>query len=424
MPTPSLLIVPARFKTGTLYSQIPVPVAPSTSSVGDFTVTRNTAARRFDSAGLVASVASGIPRLDYYTSGGVTGCPALLVEPSGTNLCLQSENFSTTWSPTNTVVSGNVAGTTDPAGGNTADQIFETATSGNHFLAQTMTIVSGTTYVGSVFYKKAAGSPDWMQVAFSTTGLAGFANFNLTSGTVGNVFAGATGRIENYGNGWYRCTLIQTASANGTSGGPIIVFTNNTNSITRFVSYTGNTATSIYAWGAQLETGSVATSYIPTTTGTGSRSADVISVSGAVSGSIGQTEGVLYIECESNNASDDVISINRNAANAVAIYKNANNSYLGRIYHSSTSIIFTSASGVTGTVKIAVAYKSGDSTMYINGSRVGTLDTTAITFGAALNTLAVNKATALYEGVKPSRIRAVALYSTRLTDAELATLTT
>jgi hypothetical protein len=419
MPTPSLLIVPARFKTGKLYSQIP------TSGAGDFTVTRNTAARRFNSAGLIESVASGIPRLDYYTSGGVTGCPALLVEPAGTNLCLQSENLDIfPWNPTNTAVTVNVAGTTDPAGGNTADQIFETAASGTHFLAQTMTIVSGTTYVGSIFYKKAAGSPDWMQVAFSTTGLAGFANFNLTSGTVGLTGAGCTGRIENYGNGWYRCTLIQTANANGTSGGPIIVFTNNTNSVTRFVSYTGNTATSIYAWGAQLETGSVATSYIPTTAGTGSRSADVISVSGAVSGSIGQTEGVLYIECESNNGEDDVFNINRSAANAITIYKNANNSYLGRIYHSSTSIIFTSASGVTGTVKIAIAYKSGDSTMYLNGSRVGTLNTTAITFGAALNYLGVDKSSAFFSGIKPSRIRAVALYNTRLTDAELATLTT
>jgi hypothetical protein len=338
---------------------------------------------------------------------------------------LQSENLDIfPWNPTNTAVTVNVAGTTDPAGGNTADQIFETAASGTHFLAQTMTIVSGTTYVGSIFYKKAAGSPDWMQVAFSTTGLAGFANFNLTSGTVGLTGAGCTGRIENYGNGWYRCTLIQTANANGTSGGPIIVFTNNTNSATRFVSYAGNTATSIYAWGAQLETGSVATSYIPTTAGTGSRSADVISVSGAVSGSIGQTEGVLYIECESNNGEDDVFNINRSAANAITIYKNANNSYLGRIYHSSTSIIFTSASGVTGTVKIAIAYKSGDSTMYLNGSRVGTLNTTAITFGAALNYLGVDKSSAFFSGIKPSRIRAVALYNTRLTDAELATLTT
>jgi hypothetical protein len=74
-------------------------------------------------------------------------------------------------------------------------------------------------------------------------------------------------------------------------------------------------------------------------------------------------------------------------------------------------------------VKIAIAYKSGDSTMYLNGSRVGTLNTNAITFGAALNSVVVNKE-AFISGAKPSRIRAVALYNTRLTDAELATLTT
>ncbi len=443
MPTPSLLIVPARFKTGTLYSQIPVPVAPSTSSVGDFTVTRNTAARRFDSAGLVASVASGIPRLDYYTSGGVTGCPALLVEPSGTNLCLQSENFSTTWSPTNTVVSGNVAGTTDPAGGNTADQIFETATSGNHFLAQTMTIVSGTTYVGSVFYKKAAGSPDWMQVAFSTTGLAGFANFNLTSGTVGNVFAGATGRIENYGNGWYRCTLIQTASANGTSGGPIIVFTNNTNSITRFVSYTGNTATSIYAWGAQLETGSVATSYIPTTTGTGSRSADVISVSGAVSGSIGQTAGTIYCEFAflgTPTARSGPIYLRQAASRGMGINFSPSDSptgisFISRNDGGSTVLTIVSGALQLGTFyKVAIGYDAAGTAVggsqasgvvaYVNGvqTAIGTLrvpDAAGLT-EFRMYAASAGSDTEAFNG----RIRAAALYTTRLTNAELATLTT
>jgi hypothetical protein len=186
-------------------------------------------------------------------------------------------------------------------------------------------------------------------------------------------------------------------------------------------SASGNTA---YVWGAQLETGSVATSYIPTTTGTGSRSADVISVTGAVSGSIGQTEGVLYIECESNNGEDDVFYINRSIANSIAIYKNVNNAYLGRIYHSSATITFQSGNNVSGMVKIAIAYKSGDSTMYLNGSRVGTLNTDAITFSAALNDLAVNKNSQYFSGIKPSRIRAVALYSTRLTNQQLQLLTT
>jgi hypothetical protein len=420
MPTPSLLIVPARFKTGKLYSQIP------TSGAGDFTVTRNTAARRFNSAGLIESVASGIPRLDYYTSGGVTGCPALLVEPAGTNLCLQSENLDIfPWNPTNTAVTVNVAGTTDPAGGNTADQIFETAASGTHFLAQTMTIVSGTTYVGSIFYKKAAGSPDWMQVAFSTTGLAGFANFNLTSGTVGLTGAGCTGRIENYGNGWYRCTLIQTANANGTSGGPIIVFTNNTNSVTRFVSYTGNTATSIYAWGAQLETGSVATSYIPTTAGTGSRSADVISVSGAVSGSIGQTEGTIYTEFEyrTDTSTRRILALSDGSqANRVMLIFAA-----GSVFAQINAQNINIGTPVAGYNKAAFGYiqngVSGTLTASLNGAAV--VSGTSATYPASLNTVNLGKIEdTATTGQINSRIRSAAIYTSRLSNAELIALST
>jgi len=419
MPTPSLLIVPARFKTGKLYSQIP------TSGAGDFTVTRNTEARRVGPDGLIASVASGIPRLDYYTSGGTAGCPALLVEPSGTNLCLQSQDFSTTWTTqfgatvnTNTAIS--------PDGTQNADTI-NLAAQNDSRVRQSITVANSTTYTMSCFYKNIAltagqtfrmrfnnllTAPNNFIAAAVIDLAAGTATYSLT-GTATTGFSGtATGRIENYGNGWYRVSVTFTV---GTGGGAAGIF--------EAASIDPGAVRSFYAWGAQLETGSVATSYIPTTTGTGSRSLDLIQVTGAVSGSIGQTEGVLYIECESNDGLDDVFFINRSTVNGIALIKNANNSYIGRIYHSSATITMTSASGVTGMVKIAIAYKSGDSTMYLNGSRVDTLKTNAITFSAALNSLGVNK-DPFFFGAKLSRIRAVALYNTRLTDAELATLTT
>ena len=413
---PSLLIVPYRSKTGRLYSQIPVPVAPATTGAGDFTVTRNTEARRFNSAGLIESVASGIPRLDYYTSGGTAGCPALLVEPAATNLALQSEAWNVSpWTATSgsqgATVSGNV--TTSPDGTTNADKLIEAATTGTHFCLQSLTLTSGTTHTASFFVK--ASERTRGRFRMSGSGAYWDIDFNLTSGTV---TGGTNPFIQNFGNGWYR--IGGTFTANQASNSFILFLLDASGN----ASYTGNGTNGFFVWGAQLETGSVATSYIPTTAGTGSRSADVISVSGAVSGSIGQTEGVLYIECESNNGEDDVFFINRSVANGIALYKNANNAYLGRIFHSSNSIIFTSASGVTGTVKIAIAYKSGDSTMYLNGSRVGTLDATAITFGAALNSLVTDKSAGFISGNKPSRIRAVALYTTRLTDAELATLTT
>jgi hypothetical protein len=191
------------------------------------------------------------------------------IEAPRTNLALQSENFTISpspWSPNNVTVSPNVTGTTDPFGTFLADEVFETTTNSNHFLAQTMSITSGTTYTGSIFLKKSPTSPDWIQIAFSTTGLAGFANFDLTNETIGNIHPGCTANIEDYGNGWYRCSLTQTANASGTSGGPVIVFVNNTNPANRYVSYTGNSSTSIYVFGAQFEEYTIATPYIPTTT--------------------------------------------------------------------------------------------------------------------------------------------------------------
>lgn len=190
------------------------------------------------------------------------------IEAPRTNLALRSQEFnsSPTWSPLNVTVSPNVTATTDPFGTFLASEMFETATSGNHFLAQTMPITSGTIYTGSIFFKKSPTSPDWIQLAFSTTGLAGFANFNLANETIGNIQPGCRANIESYGNGWYRCSLTQVANASGISGGPVIVFVNNTNPANRYLPYAGNPSTSIYVFGAQLEEYTIATSYIPTTT--------------------------------------------------------------------------------------------------------------------------------------------------------------
>ena len=384
MSTPSLLLVPARLKAGTLFSQIP------TNGSGDFTVVQASGnATRYNSSGFV--------------------------ESAKTNLALQSENFGTTWSLLALLPFGsgsvlNTTATLDPYGTNVADLIVANTTVTQHRVDQTTTSVSGS-YVFSVFLK--AEGYGFARLRIGGQG----AIFNLSTGVVIGTDSVITSSIQSFGNGWYRCIIGKAASA----ANEIIRI--NMQPTASTADFAGDGTSGIYVFGAQYETGSVATSYIPTTTAAVTRNADVVTVSGAVSGSIGQTEGVLYIECEANNATDDVFNINRSAANSITVYKNVNNSYLGRIYHSSTSIIFTSASGVTGTVKIAIAYKSGDSTMYLNGSRVGTLNTTAITFGAALNYLGVDKSSAFYEGVKPSRILSAALYTTRLTDTQLALLT-
>jgi hypothetical protein len=183
---------------------------------------------------------------------------------------------------------------------------------------------------------------------------------------------------------------------------------------------------SVNVFGAQVETGSAATSYIPTTTAAVTRNADVITLSGAVSGCIGQTEGTIYWEGDASlvSGASDILFINRNVTNSVVLFKGTTNLLTARV-HASGGTALTIADTVvrTGFLKIAVAYKSGDSTFYINGTRVATLNTTAFTFTAALNTIRFGD-DAFLSGRGDQRCRAVALYSTRLTDPELAALTT
>jgi len=431
MPTPSLLIVPARFKTGRLYSQIP-------TDNGDFTVTRNTAARRFGPDGLIESVASGIPRLDYYTSGGVTGCPALLVEPAATNLVKYSDQFDTVtsgWSPLNLVtITGNTNATLDPAGGNTADIIVATSGSAEHSLSTAAnnlgSVTSGTTLTWSVFAKATNAASGFVQIflgGFAFSPANSFANFQLTGNGAITTGTYSSASIQPFGNGWYRCSMTTTAAANGTPGAaisPILA-----SGTARSAVFAGNGVDGVYLWGAQLETGSVATSYIPTTAGTGSRSADVISVSGAVSGSIGQTEGTIYVEFEhtSNTAERRLIALSDGTTTNRCFIWALNNTLLMQLRGSSTIIVNPIPTGYN---KVAFAYEqngaSGNVFASINGGAIVS-GTSSNYFTATLNQVNIgNRENSQADPTLQwnNRIRAAALYTTRLTNAELATLTT
>jgi hypothetical protein len=424
MPTPSLILVPARFKTGKLYT----PLATTSGGVvlgasGDFNVTRATTATRVNANGLIESVASGIPRLDYPIGG---GCPALLVEPSAQNVLLQSEAFNTTWtrSGLNAFGSGSVAnstGTTDPFGGTNSDYIQETAASGTHILIQTPAgQVSGTTVTLSCFAKSAERT----QVNFLNNGGGlGSATFNLTAGTA-TLVNGVSASIQNYGNGWYRCILTYTPGLTGNFNVQIRLADASGNT-----SYTGTGTSGVYVFGAQLETGSVATSYIPTTTGSITRNADVISVSGAVSGAIGQTEGTIYAEVDiRNSVTAAVLGLDNNSTtDFIIVFRNSSRQITVTIRRANGSLesIITSSALAVGVHKIALGYTNGNYALYINGSLAGT-STNSVSFPTSLTACRIG-ANAFSSGTGDpfnDRIRAVALYTSRLTNAELAALTT
>ena len=364
------------------------------------------------------TTSTNIPRLDYYTSSGTPGCPGLLVEPAATNVLSYSEEFdNAAWGKNAmTVSTGTTAIFTAPDGTTNADKIIATTASGvAHSLQRTG--LTSAAYTFSVFAKAGEESVISLWLRGNTVR----AEFNLVSGTISNITV-TSARIENYGNGWYRCSVYDstagtTAAVYGRGGGV----------------YTGNGIDGFYLWGAQLETGLVATSYIPTTTGSVTRAADVISVSGAVSGSIGQTEGTIYMEVDVRNLGfiKGYISVQDTsyAGNAFRIEQTVNNQWRLHIRAATVSVLdqtIVSPAITAGINKIAFAYNAAASGVVfaVNGTILYT-STSALTMPSGVDRviLGTRLISSSFDLFLNDRIRAAALYTTRLSNADLTLLT-
>jgi hypothetical protein len=178
----------------------------------------------------------------------------------------------------------------------------------------------------------------------------------------------------------------------------------------------------------QIEQGSVATSPIRTTAAAATRNADVISKTG-VSGFIGQTEGTLYIDLDYNQPPNDpagrllnVYETNDTTNSILPFINNINQFQLATFSGGSPTVaIVASAATVVpfGQNKFAIAYNGVNYTVYRNGllfasgTGLAPASLTAILLGSSLfNTRSIN-----------NRIRAAAIYTTRLEDDELIALT-
>ena len=263
VPNPVFLLVPYRLSTGTnsgsIFSQLPI------NGTGDFTYTRPGSASFVGSNGNIQFATSHAARILNYYSGSGT-CPAFLIEPSAENLCQQSEAWNVSpWAATSggqgATVSGNV--TTSPDGTTNADKLIEAAVTGLHYCLQNLTLTSGTTYTVSLFAKASERTLGRFRMAAATAYWD--IDFNLTAGTAtGNT----TAFIQNYGNGWYR--IGGTFTANQASNNFILSLLDASGN----TSYTGSGTNGFFVWGAQLETGLVATSYIPTAAASVTRNPD------------------------------------------------------------------------------------------------------------------------------------------------------
>ena len=193
------------------------------------------------------------------------------------------------------------------------------------------------------------------------------------------------------------------------------------------VTYIGN-GSSFYLYGAQVETGSVATSYIPTTTTAPiTRNADNISLSGAVSGCIGQTEGTIYAEVDLRNivGTKAIIALTDGTTDNRIVMRFTSSTVLATIIRvagatNDYSVTIPTIPSTGGIYKIAFAYKANDYCLALNGTAYASTATRAV---PATNSMAICQ-NGFGTDFLNDRIRAAALYTTRLTNAELITLST
>ena len=291
------------------------------------------------------------------------------MEESRTNLQRQSEDFATTW------VTGRVSVTTNsvtaPDNATTADKITEIATTNTHGIYQSRALTVGNSYTISCFIKK--GTVRYVCLGlWDTTSSNSGAEFDLDNITAKAVWCGSYSatsneKIEDAGNGWYRCSVTvvaalstdypsityrSTASASG-SGGSIVN------------SYAGSTSNYSYAWGFQCEEGLGATSYIKTTSAAVTRSADLAHILDSSITSWGNP-GALVIHFYPPGKAGTILSTDDASTAQVGI--EASSTTAARAFWSSGS----TSTGTIGTgVQKAVHYWNGTSSKFcINGGTV------------------------------------------------------
>ena len=357
-----------------------------------------------------------VPRLTYQNGGG--GCPSLLLEPQRTNLALYSEQFDNAyWPKLNSTITANSL--TSPDGTVTADKLIADATTNLHRInISVFTGVALTSNTLSIFAKKGEYNFFYFRESISGTTVETF--FDLNNGTITSIGAGRTATITSFGNGWYKCSVTATSVTMNFGIGFGVAQTDGVSS------FLGNGTSGIYLWGAQLEAGAYASSYIPTTSASATRIADACSKTG-ISSLIGQTEGVLFAEFIPSKTTDVVnLSANGVFQTDLNISYDANNKRIGiNFYVNPTYIIaYFSANNsalLNTKIKVAVAYKSGDLAIYINGVQTNT-STTTYTIVSQLTRIRFNQNN--FTGSDSILYNQVILFPTRLTNAELALITT
>jgi hypothetical protein len=241
-----------------------------------------------------AGVLENTPRLNYTT--GVAN-PYLLLEESGTNLVTESEYYNGSyWNKTSISVTNNA--TTSPEGLQNASKLIpDNGTGGNRSAGRSFVGLSGI-HTFSTFAK--AGEYGYVSLRLRNNPSA-FVMFNLNNGSIhyendNAQYVTGSAKIEDYGNGWYRCSASFDPSGSVAAGQLFLSFSVG---ITGDESnqWNGDGVSGIYIWGSQFEEGSYPTSYIPTYSVSATRASENIVYDELQSkGIISSTQGTILFD--------------------------------------------------------------------------------------------------------------------------------
>ena len=402
----SLVVVPSGYKSGKIYAQKPL------TTDGQLTFTRASTATRVNASGLIETVASGVPRLDYLGS----TCPKLLLEPQRTNLAQQSQSFDNGYWEKGSVATITANSVVSPDGTQNADTLTANGT-GSLFARVNCYLGTAQTCSNSLFVKKANHRYVGLRNS-GTTSQHDVFDFDTKTWTNNS---GATLSYEEHANGWFRLKSTNTDTVSLNYYWSVIPAKNTSGEETQTVSNL-----SVYIWGAQAEQNAAyCTSYIPTTSAAVTRVEDAAYKTG-ISSLIGQTEGTIFFEVDkttrldndyrvqiSDGTTNNWLFVSVEVGNSIRLYCNVGGVNQFSVYGS----VVTS-----GRHKVAMAYKANDFKVYVDG--VAWITQTSGNVPACSKLNLGSPAPTVDAANTDSKTAQALLFKTRLTNAQLAELTT
>lgn len=347
-----------------------------------------------------AGILEDMPRINY-DANGENG--ALLLEPSRTNLFIQSEPAFKNTHPaivgqylTGDNFNIGVYGGVQLNGGNT------------HYYYGASTSAS-TTYAVSFFIRRTDGGVPTMAPSSSSSN----GDFMLVA--YGSGFG--SGDMDSYSitlfkNDVYKFEGVLTTTPSGSASNNGII------------KYSANSSNDIQITGIQFEAGSHVSSYIPTHGAAVTRGADDAEADN-ISDLIGQTEGTFLIDAEVIAHNGDWIGIYPSSGSA---YQNGflvgyfSGAIRAQLYAGGTAYVYTKSTTNEKRYKIAITYTSSSYKVFIDGVKVHDVSKST-SFAVSLDRLAVT-GTSLTGKKGNVKHKEILMFPTALTDAECVTLTT